>query len=155
MITFDALIHQITQRQLSARRAPAPIRRDKRIWCNDGWTWAGVRRLTNSNLIHRSHHIASFSYLMDVYGRLRVREYNTLHRAIRKSSWGPVRCNIALHLHGDGNGKWLVSIYPEETITSPTCLTAGKDHARSSTYYTGGLINYLKITHAIESLTMC
>lgn len=38
------------------------------------------------------------SYLMDVYGRLRVREYNTLHRAIRKSSWGPVRCNIALHL---------------------------------------------------------
>lgn len=35
---------------------------------------------------------------MDVYGRLRVREYNTLHRAIRKSSWGPVRCNIALHL---------------------------------------------------------
>lgn len=39
-----------------------------------------------------------FSYLMDEYGRLRVREYNTLHRAIRKSSWGPVRCNIALHL---------------------------------------------------------
>lgn len=35
---------------------------------------------------------------MDEYGRLRVREYNTLHRAIRKSSWGPVRCNIALHL---------------------------------------------------------
>lgn len=38
------------------------------------------------------------SYLMDVYGRLRVRVYNTLHRAIRKSNWGPVRCNIALHL---------------------------------------------------------
>lgn len=63
--------------------------------------------------IHRSNHTAldlfflpavlvgkntGFSYLMDVYGRLRVREYNTLHRAIRKSSWGPVRCNIALHL---------------------------------------------------------
>lgn len=39
-----------------------------------------------------------FSYLMEEYGRLRVREYNTLHRAIRKSSWGPVRCSIALHL---------------------------------------------------------
>lgn len=39
-----------------------------------------------------------FSYLIDVYGRLRVRVYNTLHRAIRKSSWAPVRCNIALHL---------------------------------------------------------
>lgn len=38
------------------------------------------------------------SYLMDVYGRLRVRMYNTLHRAIRKSRWGPVRCNIALRL---------------------------------------------------------
>lgn len=36
--------------------------------------------------------------LMDVYGRLRVREYNTLHRAIRRSRWGPVRCNIALHM---------------------------------------------------------
>lgn len=41
---------------------------------------------------------AGFSHLMDVYGRLRVREYNTLHRAIRRSSWGPDRCNIALHL---------------------------------------------------------
>lgn len=35
---------------------------------------------------------------MDVYGKPRVRVYNTLHRAIRKSSCGPVRCNIALHL---------------------------------------------------------
>lgn len=37
-------------------------------------------------------------YLMVVCGRLRVREYNTLHRAIRRSRWGPVRCTIALYL---------------------------------------------------------
>lgn len=35
---------------------------------------------------------------MVVCGRLRVREYNTLHRAIRRSRWGPVRCTIALYL---------------------------------------------------------
>lgn len=58
---------------------------------------------------------------MDVYGRLRVREYNTLHRAIRRSSWGPVRCNIALHLRRETATGYSASLGPEqnERVRSP------------------------------------
>lgn len=44
------------------------------------------------------------SHLIDVYGRPRVREYSTLHRAMRRSSWGPERCDMALHLRVETSG---------------------------------------------------
>ena len=116
---------------------------------------AGVRRPTSKTLSHRSTHTAlrtvsggqktGFSYLMDVYGRLRVREYNTLHRAIRKSSWGPVRCNIALHLRIQA-----VTDYSPSNPKTKTVLSS-KDHAPSFTHYSVKCIQCLNLRATVQS----
>lgn len=53
---------------------------------------------------------------MAVCGRLRVREYNTLHRAIRRSRWGPVRCTIALYLKMEMVKGYAHSVWNTESI---------------------------------------
>lgn len=54
---------------------------------------------------------------MVVCGRLRVREYNTLHRAIRRSRWGPVRCTIALYLKMEMVKGYAHSVWNTESIS--------------------------------------
>ncbi len=96
---------------------------------------------------------AGFSYLMDVYGRLRVREYNTLHRAIRKSSWGPVRCNIALHLRMETVMGYSPSNLNAVSIPGhfPQVCRRKKDDALSSTHFPVSFIYHLKLRTTVKS----
>lgn len=100
---------------------------------------------------------ADFSHLIDVYGRLRVREYNTLHRAIRRSSWGPVRCNIALHLRMET----LTGYFPFKlsTVSKPGNFPQPyrwkEDNALSSTHYSVSFIYYYKLNTIVHLLICC